>query len=144
MIIYFQGKNRPLKMTYYSIHVLELAFQEPYANFILEQTPFNQSLYAFWAMIQNEEEFRGSTVPQITDLLEDSLEKGEFTLDEYFEKVNTSYADSLVVQQLFKPTSNPRGRGEGNSPTRRKVFYGVVRRFRDWLDRLLAKHSQRV
>lgn len=141
MIINFQGKNRSLKMTYFSIHMLEIAFQEPYANFIMEQTPFNQSLYAFWAMIQNEEEFNGFTVPQIANLLEDSLENGEFTLDEYFEKVNKSYADSLVVQQLFKQSS-PRGRGEENSPARRKVFYGIMRRLRNFLDRFLAKHSE--
>lgn len=141
MMIYFQGKNRSLKMTYYSIHVLELAFQEPYANFIMEQTPFNQSLYCFWAMIQNEEEFRGYTVPQIADLLEKSLEESEFTLEEYFDKVNKSYSDSLVVQQLFKAPSNPRDGGEENSPSKSKILYGAMRRVRNFCNRVLAKHS---
>lgn len=145
MIIQFQGKNRNLKMTYYSIHLLELAFQQPYANFILEQTNFNQSLYCFWAMIQNDKEFEGLSVPQIADLLDDSLEKGEFTLEEYFEKVNKSYSDSLIVQQLFKKTgsdSNPRGRGERNSPSPSKILLAIMRRLRDFSNRVLAKYSQ--
>lgn len=143
MIIRFQGKNRSLKMTYYSIHVLELAFQEPYANFIMEQTPFNQSLYCFWAMIQNDSDFEGLSVPEVADLLDESLDKGEFTLEEYFEKVNKSYSDSLIVQQLFKKSGNsPRGGGERNSPTRRhKVLHAIMRKLRDFSERFLEKHS---
>lgn len=48
MLIKFQGKNRDLRMTYKSIHFLELAFGESYVEFIHKQTPFNQSLYLFW------------------------------------------------------------------------------------------------
>lgn len=143
MIIKFQGKNRSLKMTYYSIHVLELAFQEPYANFIMEQTPFNQSLYCFWAMIQNDSDFEGLSVPEIADLLDESLEAGEFTLDEFFDKVNKSYSDSLIVQQLFKKagSESPRVRGEGNSPVvKRKILHAVMRRLRDFAERFLEKH----
>lgn len=144
MIIQFQGKNRNLKMTYFSIHLLELAFSQPYANFIMEQTPFNQSLYCFWAMIQNDKEFEGLSVPQIADLLDESLEKEEFTLQEYFDKVNKSYSDSLIVQQLFKKSGseNPSGRGEGNSPTRGKVLHAIMRRLRNFAKRFLEKHPE--
>lgn len=144
MIIKFQGKNRSLKMTYYSIHLLELAFQEPYANFIMEQTPFNQSLYCFWAMIQNDSDFEGLSVPEIADLLDESLELGEFTLEEFFEKVNKSYSDSLIVQQLFKKSGNdsPRGRGDESSPAlRHKILHAIMRKLRDFSQRFLDKHS---
>ncbi|WVP83173.1 hypothetical protein NENIHHPF_00014 [Enterococcus phage EF_FB] len=40
MIIRFQGKDLNLRLTYKSIHFLELAFDQDYASFIAEQNTF--------------------------------------------------------------------------------------------------------
>lgn len=145
MIIKFQGKNIELKMTYKSIYLLEIAFEESYSSFIQEQTQFNQSLYTFWAMLQNEPEYYGMPVDEVAMLLQDSLERYEFTLDEYFDKVNRSYQNSIIVKQLFElesPQELPRRGGGGKaSAFGRKVFYGIMLRLRNFSQRLLDKHS---
>lgn len=148
MIIKFQGKNRELKLTYKSIHFLELAFGQSYAEFILEQTPFNQSLYLFWAMMQNDPEFSGKDVLEISELLQQSLDNYEFTLTEYFEKVNKSYQQSVIVKQLFEKEPNPdeeaSPRGFGGrrvSALGRKILHGIVFRLRNRCQRLLDKYS---
>lgn len=148
MIIKFQGKNRELRLTYKSIHFLELAFGKAYIEFISEQTPFNQSLYLFWAMMQNDSEFSGKDVLEMAELLQQSLDSYEFTLTEYFDKVNQSYQSSTLVKQLFEKEPNP---DEEASPRNfgvrrvsafgRKVLYDIVRRLRNRCQRLLDKHS---
>ena len=145
-MITFQGKNIELKMTYKSIHLLEVAFDQAYIEFIAEQTNFNQSLYIFWAMLQNEPEYYGMTVGDVADLLQDSLEKYEFTLQEYFLKVDDAYTKSIVVKQLFdtpdEPSELPRRGGRGKaSAFGRKVLYDLMRRLRNLSQRFLDKHS---
>lgn len=148
MIIKFQGKNRELKLTYKSIHFLELAFGQSYVEFIGEQTPFNQSLYLFWAMMQNDPEFSGMDVLEISDMLQESLDSYEFTLPEYFDKVNKSYQASVIVKQLFEkepnPDEEPSPRGFGGrrfSAFRRKVLHDLMLRLRNRCQRFLDKHS---
>lgn len=145
MIIRFQGKDLNLRLTYKSIHFLELAFDQDYASFIAEQTPFNQSLYIFWAMLQNEADYEGVSVLDVAELLQDSLDSYEFTLEEYFDKVNSSYASSILVKQLFKnnTSSLPRGGGRRGraSEARRKILYGIVYRLRNTFQRLLDKYT---
>lgn len=148
MLIKFQGKNRDLRMTYKSIHFLELAFGESYVEFIHKQTPFNQSLYLFWAMLQNDKDIEGKDVLEVSELLQQSLDNYEFTLTEYFEKVNESYQSSIIIKQLFEKEPNP---DEEQSPrgfgVRRvsafgcKVLHGFMFRLRNISQRFLDKHS---
>ena len=146
-MITFRGKNIQLKFTYKSIHLMELAFEQPYSTFVEEQTEFNQSLYVFWAMLQNEPDYFGVSVTDVAELLQQSLEEYEFTLPEYFAKVNKAYQDSVIVKQLFEtdPDSQPLPRRGGRqsraSVIRRKVFYGIMRRLRNFSQRFLDKHS---
>ena len=148
MLIKFQGKNRELRMTYKSIHFLELAFEKSYIEFIANQTPFNQSLYLFWAMLQNDPDFEGADMVKISELLQESLDSYEFTLTEYFDKVNASYQSSLIVKQLFEKEPNPdeelSPRGFGGrrvSALGRKILHGPMLRLRNFSQRFLDKHS---
>lgn len=148
MLIKFQGKNRELRMTYKSIHFLELAFGESYIEFVAKQTPFNQSLYLFWAMLQNDPEFEGKDVLAISELLQNSLDAYEFTLTEYFAKVNSSYQSSLIIKQLFEKEPNPDEEslpsnfgGHRVSAFGRKVLHGIMFRLRNISQRFLDKHS---
>lgn len=148
MLIKFQGKNRELRMTYKSIHFLELAFGESYIEFIAGQTPFNQSLYLFWAMLQNDSDFEGKDVLEMSELLQESLDNYEFTLTEYFEKVNESYQSSLIIKQLFEKEPNPDEEqsprylgGRRFSAFGRKILHGIMFRLRNTSQRFLDKHS---
>lgn len=148
MLIKFQGKNIDLRMTYKSIHFLELAFGKAYIDFVAEQTPFNQSLYLFWAMLQNIPEYEGKDVLEVSDFLQKSLDEYEFTLTEYFEKVNQSYQSSIIIKQLFEKEPNPDEEksprnvgGRRFSAFRRKVLHGIMLRLRNFSQRFLDKHS---
>lgn len=149
MLIKFQGKNVDLRMTYKSIHFLELAFGKAYIDFIAEQTPFNQSLYLFWAMLQNYPEYEGKDVLEVSELLQTSLDSYEFTLTEYFDKVNKSYQSSLIIKQLFEKEPNPdeedspRGfRGRRVSAFGRKILHDLMRRLRNTSQRFLDKYPE--
>lgn len=146
MIITFRGKDIELKMTYKSIHYLEMAFDKAYTEFLLEQTEFNQTLYIFWAMLQNDPEYMGKSVSEVADLLQESLEAYEFTLAEYFTKVNQSYQSSVLVKQLFETDGKDNFPSDGGRQGRasiigRKVLHGIMFRLRNFSQRFLDKHS---
>ena len=96
-------------------------------------------------MLQNESDYEGVSVLDVAELLQDSLDSYEFTLEEYFDKVNSSYASSILVKQLFKNSTGSLPRGGGRrgraSEARRKILYGIVYRLRNTFQRLLDKYT---
>lgn len=149
-LINFRGKQYPLEFTHTSIMWIEAAYEENFTEVVYNKPNMTQQFILFWSMMLNFEEYTQMPLEPMIKLITLSVEEGEFTTDEFRDKVFKAYADSTIILQIFK--TNKKSKEKLPSETalqetfdvRRKGIYGIVRRLRDRCTIFLIKHSKQV
>lgn len=145
MLIKINDKQYMLEFTYKSIYFLEVAFEKPYIETLGEQTPYNQQLMTFWSMMINEEEFKNHDIMQMAEVVQESLERGDFDINEFFDKVNKAYLDSTIVKQIFDLPSDSGRRGRASeNKDRRGLFHGIMSRLANRFRGFLEKYPEDI
>lgn len=136
MMIKLNGKQYLLNFTYTSIYFLEVAFGKPFDEMLREETPFNQQIITAWAMLANEPDFKNMDIIGISEVVQKSIEDGELTIDEFFDKINKTYTESIIIKQIFNldESSPPSGSGgqerASEKPIRRNTFSKYLSRLK--------------
>lgn len=113
------GKRRELKFNFKSMLALEKHFQKP-INQIFENEMQSQSLgtmiVVFWSFLINDD--KKITPNKVEDLISDSIDNGEITMEELGSKISETMDESLITQSSGSDAGVETGEGESETDSK--------------------------